>query len=167
MSPKPYDLTQVQETSTYSWDGLYLYLKTKNGLMDFVSRYAIDLDTFNLPVVLLDTVTDCSGLFEDFSIFNQPIAIPEIVKDCTAMFKNCKCFSQTVDIPEGVENTTEMFAGCEALNRRIRVPLSVKNCKGMFSGCDNLTCQIVIPAKFCKDAFESNNTTELTSHFGD
>lgn len=35
MPPKPYDLTQVQETSTYCWDGLYLYLKTKkwpNGL---------------------------------------------------------------------------------------------------------------------------------------
>ena len=123
---------------------------------EFCRDYKINIEDFNLPVVLDDSMEKCYALFEGCSSFNQPVMIPKNVNSCGYMFRDCKAFNQAIKIPNKVIQCSAMFSGCEMLNQPIELPENIKNCSSMFLNCISFNQKIIMPVnmEICDGMFK-------------
>ena len=114
-------------------------------IMDFCSDYGMDLEEFNLPVVIGSDVESCDRLFAGCKSFNQEVIIPAGVKSCLEMFLDCDKFNQPIVIPESVNVVYAMFRSCTSFNQAVTIPEKVTNTSAMFMGCEALNQPVIIP----------------------
>lgn len=159
-----YDKKNEILTIYYNPDGL----RSNTAVIDFCKDYRINLDKFNLSVIIGENVQNCTELlkgckgfdqpivlhdhvvstldmFCGCESFDQPIILPKSIQVCSGMFKLCKNFNQKVVIPDNVVKTAGMFVGCEMFDQLIELPESVRNSMGMFRLCKNFNQKVVLP----------------------
>ena len=100
---------------------------------------------FNVPVTIVEGVTNTSNLFKGCYSFNQPVTIPASVTNTAYMFSDCRNFNQPVTIPNNVTNSARMFASCFNLNQSVTIPNSITNTAYMFGSCYDFNQPVTIP----------------------
>lgn len=87
-------------SKTYSFDQVTktLTVYSNKGVRDYCadSNY-IPLVTFNCPVIIAESVTDCQSMFDGCKSFNQPLTVPSSVISTEEMFCGCCSLNQQVD----------------------------------------------------------------------
>lgn len=101
---------------------------------------------FNMPVIIDENVTDCSGMFSNLGAFNQPVIIPDGVTNCEEMFQYCYSFNQDISIPTTVKSCRKMFHYCYSFNSNVLIPDGVTNCIRMFFNCLTLNKPLNLPS---------------------
>lgn len=101
---------------------------------------------FNQPVTIPNGVESCDNMFFECLHFNQPINIPSSVKSCDCMFTYCRDFNQSVTIPDTVESCRAIFSYCEKLNQAVIISSNVVSCDSIFEGCYEFDQPVIIPA---------------------
>lgn len=117
------------------------------GIKTFCREHKIKIEEFNLPVLLDDSITHCSGMFQGCTSFNQPVVIPERVAGCMDMFCDCKAFNQPVKMPAYVVQCARMFVGCSSFNQPIELPKYAAYCYDMFAQCKSFNQKIELPLR--------------------
>ena len=144
---RPISAKVANRHKTYSLDHssgtLTVYSCT--GVHDFCIDNGINPDKFDYPVIIADSVTDCSFMFIGCASYNQPVVIPNSVINCECMFLGCTSYNQSTVIPDSVINCISMFEVCTSYDQPIIIPNSVTDCERMFCDCVALDQNIVIP----------------------
>lgn len=114
-----------------------LEISSREDIIRYCEDNDIQEELFNEPVKIKPGA-ECAHLFENLPYFNQPIVIPNTVHDCTCMFQYCRSFNSPVIFEEGNNNQLYlkfMFCGCIDFNQPIIFPKTVCNFEGMFFNC--------------------------------
>lgn len=111
------------------------------------------LQSFNLPVIISENVTNCATMFNGFNAFNQPIEIPNSVTVCSWMFRFAQSFNQPLVIPDSVIGCGNMLFGASAYNSPVTFGSSVTNCLQAIGNCESFNQDVTIPHK-CSTAYK-------------
>lgn len=123
----------------------YYYDETKNilavfnrdGVADYCEENGIDIEDFNIKVIIVGNQINFSNLLKDCYKFNQAIDVPSTVKNARAMFSGCTSLNSPVTLHEGLENATAMFEDCSEFNQPLYRPSTLIKMDHMFEGADN------------------------------
>lgn len=135
----------MEKTYAYDEKNNIVKIYSIRAVKEFCRDYKINIEDFNLPVVLDDSMENCYRLFEGCSSFNQPVVIPENVTGCMDMFRDCKAFNQSIKVPDNVRQCTRMFMGSQSLNQPVELSKSAEICDSMFAQCKEFNQKMIIP----------------------
>ena len=102
--------------------------------------------SFNIPVVIPDSVTNMANAFRQCSNFNQPVTIPANVNGLFGIFSGCAVLNQPITFPENaLGSMAQAFLGCSNFNYPVRLPQGINNLQAVFSNCFNFNQPVIIP----------------------
>lgn len=99
-------------------DNLVL-VQDNNSVKKWCKEHDVAIEEFNLPVVFMPGIVDCSNLLEGASKFNQEVTIPTSVTNVTRMFAGCEQLQRVNTYCNHWEKYEGAFTGCYSLDPSI------------------------------------------------
>lgn len=116
---------------------------SNTGVKDYCTDNKIAIHNFNIPVIIDNSVTDCSEMFKYCTGFNSEVTIPATVENCDYMFYGCCSLDKEINFPKSMRHCRAMISGT-AYNHCIILPEYVENCSDMLQTCSDFNRPIVL-----------------------
>lgn len=147
-------------------DNLVL-VQDNNSVKKWCKEHDVAIEEFNLPIVFMPGITDCSNLLEGASKFNQEVTIPTSVTNVTRMFAGCGQLQRVNTYCTHWERYEDVFTGCYSLDPSIdRGVIHVSECSDQMIKeiCGGLEGKIALYVRDdCKCLAEVTRSAELLS----
>lgn len=90
----------------------YLIAHSRYSIILYCKEHNINLEEFNIPVIIPKGVINCSNLLRGCKAFNQSVLISNDVKYCDYMFYGCENYNQPTWLPTSVISHKHTFEHC-------------------------------------------------------
>ena len=98
---------------------------------------------YNNPIIMTNSVGNCSNMLFDCRYFNSSIVFGNYVHDTRNMLNNCRIFNLPINLNNiSIKNADDMFLNCTNFNQSVTFSDSLSNGSNLFKNCINLNQNI-------------------------
>lgn len=95
-------------------------------IVDWCEHHQVNIGDFNYPVVIDESVTDCSAMFAYCNSFDQPILIPKGTLHCDYMFYKCLAYNCAIEFERHIQTYKGALYMCNSLKSPVLIHSNIE-----------------------------------------